>query len=105
MILLCDGGSDESPSKIAFMNLLGRLWDYYDFDILVAVTYCPGDSRLNPIERYWGGCTQLAGSAKLSMDTDKAMRQLRKLLDNKTYLGSPIFIEITEPGEFDEEIH
>ena len=49
--LTCDGGADESPSKISFMFLLGRLWRDFDLDLLICDTFAAGDSRRNKVER------------------------------------------------------
>ncbi len=83
-MLLCDGGSDESPSKISFMFLLGRLFRLFDLDILAAITYCPGDSKLNPVERLWAIVTGLFGADDLPKDISSALVELQSWLDGES---------------------
>ena len=113
VLLLCDGGSDESPSKISFIFLLLRLWLLFDLDILAAVTYCPGDSKLNPIERLWALVTGLFGADALPMNNSLALKELRSWLDGESCgqghriqcaISDPDFSDVPTPCEGNTEI-
>jgi len=111
LMLLCDGGSDESPSKISFMFLLGRLFRLFDLDILCAITYCPGDSKLNPIERLWAIVTGLFGADDLPEATSAALIELRSWLDGESAgedhivhcaISDPDFSAVAPAGPLDD---
>jgi len=66
------------------MFLLGMLFRLFDLDILAAVTYCPGDSKLNPIERLWAIVTGLFGADDVPADNSWALQEIRGWLDGQS---------------------
>ena len=52
-VLIVDGGPDWSVKSTTTLMALGRLWRDNQLDHLVAVSYAPYQSRINPIEHAW----------------------------------------------------
>ena len=75
-IFFCDGGNDQNPSFFATRYTYGRLFQKYDFDLLVVICNSGGHSAFNPVER--------------------AMHPLTTLLCNKEYSSTPIGTETRE---------
>ncbi|XP_070176491.1 uncharacterized protein [Littorina saxatilis] len=62
MVIVTDGGPDWSPQSPLVNFYYGRLWQALNLDLLVAVTYAPGHSAMNPIEHAWSPISgELAG--------------------------------------------
>lgn len=68
-IFFCDGGNDQNPSFFATRYTYGRLFQKYDFDILVVIWNSGDHSAFNPVER--------------------AMHPLTTLPCNKEYSSTP----------------
>ena len=53
MSLIVDGGPDWSLKSLTTFLAMGRLWRKQSLDALLVMTYAPGQSKFNPIERQW----------------------------------------------------
>jgi len=75
-IFFCDGGNDQNPSFFATRYTYGRMFQKYDFDLLIVICNSGGHSAFNPVER--------------------AMHPLTTLLCNKEYSSIPSGSETRE---------
>ena len=117
LVLIADGGPDFNVNHVVNEMYYGRLFKQCKLDALVATSYCPGHSALNPVERLWAPCTRaltsasipaalpgerppchqsgLTKEAKLSKEKaifNKAMADIEKYWATTTYAGKPIHI-------------
>ncbi|XP_071483400.1 uncharacterized protein [Diadema antillarum] len=58
VLLVVDNGADFNPRSHVTQFFYGKLWKDGDLDAMAVLSYCAGDSKLNPIERIWGHLTK-----------------------------------------------
>ena len=65
LVLIADGGPDFNVNHPVNEIYYGRLFKQCKLDALIATSYCPGHSALNPVERLWAPCTRALTSASI----------------------------------------
>ena len=65
LVLMADGGPDFNVNHAVNELYYGRLFKQCKLDALIATSYCPGHSALNPVERLWAPCTRALTSASI----------------------------------------
>ncbi|CAF1400768.1 unnamed protein product [Rotaria sordida] len=97
--IISDNGPDWSTDCMANIYNLGRFWEEQKLDALVWVSYAPGHSRFNPIERMFSRLTDLLQGVVIDLDPsfketsqqlDMALIELSKYWNNKTYCNYKI---------------
>ena len=102
--VMLDGGPDESPKLISFIFLLGRLWRYFDLDLLAAFTHTAGDSKHNCMETPWGETSELIGTDPIKKN-DQAPEELKGRLDGTHWDGYRFSVEVAEPVRAQKRRH
>ncbi|CAF4579955.1 unnamed protein product [Rotaria sp. Silwood2] len=97
--MISDNGPDWSTDCMANIYNLGRLWEEQRLDALIWVSYAPGHSRFNPIERMFSRLTDLLQGVIIDLDTsfkdksqqmDVALIDLCKYWNNTSYCNYKI---------------
>ena len=57
---MADGGADFNVNHMTNEWFYMKLFKDLNLDVLVATSYCPGYSAMNPIEHVWGVLTNAA---------------------------------------------
>ncbi|CAF3784327.1 unnamed protein product [Rotaria sp. Silwood1] len=92
--IISDNGPDWSTDCTANIYNLGRVWEEQRLDALIWVSYAPGHSRFNPIERMFSRLTDLLQGVLIDLDTsfkdtsqqlDMTLIDLCKYWNNKSY--------------------
>ncbi|XP_038075706.1 uncharacterized protein LOC119743388 [Patiria miniata] len=65
LVLIADGGPDFNVNHAVNEIYYGRLFKQCKLDALIATSYCPGHSALNPVERLWAPCTRALTSTSI----------------------------------------
>ena len=63
---MTDGGPDWSPKSNVNEFFLSHLQEDKNLDMLVAVSFAPGQSRFNPVEHLWASCSHWLARVSLS---------------------------------------
>lgn len=97
--IISDNGPDWSTDCTANLYNLGRFWEEQKLDALICVSYAPGHSRFNPIERMFSRLTDLlqgviidlnSSFTNTSQQLDMALMELCKYWNDKSYCGYKI---------------
>ncbi|UJR18766.1 hypothetical protein I4U23_005672 [Adineta vaga] len=97
--IISDNGPDWSTDCMANIYNLGKLWEELKLDALICVSYAPGHSRFNPIERMFSRLTDLLQGVIIDLDPsfkdesqqmDMALIDLSKYWNNKSYCNYKI---------------
>ncbi|CAF1318134.1 unnamed protein product, partial [Didymodactylos carnosus] len=97
--IISDNGPDWSTDCMANIYNLGRFWEEQKLDALIWVSYAPGHSRFNPVERMFSRLTDLLQGViidldpsfkKTSQQLDLALIELCKYWNNKSYCNYKI---------------
>ncbi|CAF1263946.1 unnamed protein product [Adineta ricciae] len=97
--IISDNGPDWSTDCTANIYNLGRLWEELKLDALIWVSYAPGHSRFNPIERMFSRLTDLLQGVIVDLDPsfkeksqqmDMALLDLSKYWNDKSYCNYKI---------------
>ncbi|CAF1154550.1 unnamed protein product [Rotaria sordida] len=94
LTIISDNGPDWTTDCMANIYNLGRFWEENKLDALIWVSYAPGNSRYNPIERMFSHLTDLIANVTIDLDPafstinsqlDSALVDLNKYWHNKRY--------------------
>jgi hypothetical protein len=94
LTIISDNGPDWKTDCMANIYNLGRFWEENKLDVLIWVSYAPGHSRYNPIERMFSHLTDLIANVTIDLDAtfltidrqlDSALVDLNKYWHNKKY--------------------
>ncbi|CAF3982317.1 unnamed protein product [Rotaria sordida] len=94
LTIISDNGPDWKTDCIANIYNFGRFWEENKLDALIWVSYAPGNSRYNPIERMFSHLTDLIANVIIDLDPtfsninhqlDSALVELNKYWHNKKY--------------------
>ncbi|CAF1381124.1 unnamed protein product, partial [Didymodactylos carnosus] len=80
LTIISDNGTDWKTECMANIYNFGRFWEENKPDVLIWVSYAPGNSRYNPIERIFSHLTDLI--AKVTIDLDPTFSTINHQLDS-----------------------
>ncbi|CAF3281461.1 unnamed protein product [Rotaria sp. Silwood2] len=94
LTIISDNGPDWKTDSMANIYNFGRFWEENKLDALIWVSYAPGNSRYNPIERMFSHLTDLIANVIIDLDPtfsninhqlDSALIELNKYWHTKKY--------------------
>ena len=92
--IISENGPDWKTDCMANIYNLGSFWEENKLDALIWVSYTPGNSMFNPIERMFSRLTDLIANVTIDLDNsfsaldyqlDSALVELTKYRHNKKY--------------------